>query len=311
MNAQIRQHGILLKSVAITSDRVRIGSGDVCEIQLSDPFLAPVVAELVRRGQEWRMVDAGVSLAGVTRGGTRVMDERLAAGESYVVGAFELMIEPDPATGASHEMSRVADGSIPLTMMEVGLGVLPPTMVRQTPVASADVRARASSDSKLVFTPIEEPRQALPARCGEGHRSAPVSTRSRLLLVGAVVLASICVGLAVVVGTGESKKPKPAAGSETTSKKPAPPAVRGRSGDELAANLEIDQAFAVWEAEFAAKPTAELRNKIVAGSLELARAYGAAHDAQTASRYFKKIVRYGDPNSDAVRFARSRLAPQN
>ena len=307
MNAQIRQHGILLKSVPITSDRVRIGSGDACEIQLSDPFLAPVVAELVRRGQEWRIVDAGVSLEGVTRGGTRVMDERLEPGDSYVVGAFELVIEPDPAANA---VPRTDEGSIPLTMMEANLGVLPPTMVRSVPVAPGDARAKAGA-GKLVFTPVEEPRQALPSRGGAVRESAPGSVRRRVLLIGAVVLATVCIGLALVVGTGESKKPQAVPASESARPKPAPvPTVRGASGDELAANLEIDKAFAAWEAEFAAKPTVELRDKIVGGALELARAHAAAHDAQAASRYFEKIVRYGDPNSEVVRLARSRLTPQ-
>lgn len=311
MNVEIRRQGIVIKSVPVTSDRVRIGSGDVCEIQLNDRYLAPVVAELVRRGQEWRIVDAGVSMEGVTRGGSRVMDERLESGESYIVGAFELVIDPHPLSRASREVPT-DNGSIPMTMMEANLGLLPSTMVQGAKPAPAGNLPGRATDGKLAFAPIEAPRQMPPARGGEVRGSVPGSTRRRVLLIAAVVVATICIGLALVVGTGDSKKRSQVRPSDPVATKPAPApaAVRGASGDELAANLEIDKAFAAWETEFAAKPTAELRDKIVSGALELARAYAAAHDAQTAARYFEKVVRYGDPSSDAVRLARSRVAPQ-
>ena len=307
MNAEIRRQGIVIKTVPITSDRVRIGSGDACEIQLNDQFLAPIVAELVRHGSEWRIVDAGVSLEGVTRGGSRVMDEVLERGESYVVGAFELVIDPQLVPRPSLEQPRPDAGSLPMTMMEANLGVLPSTVVQSGfPAAKPDVRQQGGN--KLVFAPVEPPRGGPPADPRRAPQPAP--KRRPLLLVAAASITAICIALAVVMSGGSKKSARTPAPSDTAATRqpaPAAAAVRGPTGDELAANLDIEKAFAAWEAEFAAKPSTELRDKIVSGAFELGRAYAAAHDAQTASRYFAKVERYGDPNSDIVRLARSRM----
>jgi hypothetical protein len=302
MNAEIRRQGIVIKVVPIASDRIRIGSGDACEIQLNDPFLAPVVAELVREGEEWRIIDAGVSLEGVTRGGSRVMDERLERGESYVVGAFELVIDPQHAPRPSLEQPRPDAGAIPATMM----GAFPMTVVQEpAPKPPAASRPQANPN-KLVFAPIAAPRGQPPPY----SRPAPKRGRRPFVLVAAVAMATIAIGLALIVGGGGKKKAKaPAPDTVATTQSTAAPApvVRGPSGDELAANLDVDKAFAAWETEFAAKPSTELRDKIVSGAFELGRAHAAAHDAQTAARYFAKVERYGDPNSDIVRLARTRV----
>jgi len=306
MNAEIRRQGIVIKTVPITSDRVRIGSGDACEIQLNDQFLAPIVAELVRHGSEWRIVDAGVSLEGVTRGGSRVMDEVVERGESYVVGAFELVIDPQLVPRPSLEQPRPDAGSLPMTMMEANIGVLPSTVV-QSAMPAAKPEARQQGGNKLVFAPVEPPRSGPPA---DPRRALqPASKRRPLLLVAAASITAICIALAVVMSGGSKKSARTSAPAPAVTTQPAPAAaaVRGPSGDELAANLDIEKAFAAWEAEFAAKPSTELRDKIVSGAFELGRAYAAAHDPQTASRYFAKVERYGDPNSDIVRLARSRI----
>jgi hypothetical protein len=307
MNAEIRRQGIVIKTVPITSNRVCIGSGEACEIQLSDQFLAPVVAELVLQGQEWRIIDAGVSLEGVTRGGSRVMDERLERGESYIVGAFELVIDPQHAPRPSLEQPRPDAGSLPMTMMEADLGILPSTVVQgAVPVAKPAGASRQQAANKLVFAPVEAPRGGPPPDSRVAPKPSP---RRPLLLVAAVAITTICIALAVVMGSGAKKAARPPAAGTAPATQSAPPApaVRGPSGDELAANLEVDKAFAAWEAEFAAKPSTELRDKIVSGAFELGRAYAAAHDAQTAARYFAKVERYGDPDSDIVRLARARI----
>lgn len=308
MNAEIRRQGIVIRTVPITTDRVRIGSGDACEIQLNDPFLAPVVAELVRQGQEWRIIDAGVSLEGLTRGGSRVMDEPLERGESYVVGAFELVIDPRHVPRPSLEQPRPDAGSLPMTMMEADLGVLPSTIVQgAAPPPKTAAGVRPPQAGKLVFAPME------PARGGPSPAVPAAKPRGRrpIVLVAAVAMATIAIALAVIMSGGSKKKkvvPVTDTAVTTQTSAPAPaPVVRGPSGDELAANLDVDKAFAAWETEFAAKPSTELRDKIVTGAFELGRAYAAAHDAQTASRYFAKVERYGDPNSDVVRLARTRV----
>lgn len=304
MNIEIRRQGIVIKTIAVSSERVRIGSGEECEIQLKDPFLSPVVAEMVKRGGEWRMIDAGTSLEGMTRGGVRIMDERVAPGEPYMVGAFELVVAPELGRNFA---TRAADGVVPHTMMEDLGGIVPSTLVQPNPARNSPPTAAAPG--KLAFTPVATP-QGAPA---DARRKSKSTTGRRLLLVVAAAFTTICVSLAVIMSNAPKRPAKKApapngtAAQTTATAPPAPVA----SGDELAANLDIDKAFAAWEKEFGARPSTELRDKIVRGAFELGRAHAAAHDAQTASRYFQKVVRYGDPNSEWVRIARARLnSPQ-
>jgi hypothetical protein len=308
MNAEIRQQGVRIKMVPITADRARIGSGESCEIQLKDPFVAQLVAELVRDGDGWRIVDAGTSIDGVTHNGTRVLDERVIAGESYTVGAFELIIDPEQAMRAAQAASAQAGGAIPMTMMSADLGVIPGTMIRPAEAAPA----RPQANSKLVFAPVAAEPRAVPQR-RTAAPATPSSTRRRVLLVAAVALATICISLAVLVSSAPKQARGGAKDSTTaTQQQTAPPSapVASVSGDVLASNLEIDKAFAAWEAEFATKPSPELRDKIVRGAFELARAHAAAGDSVAASRHFARVVRYGDPNSEAVRIARARVPQQ-
>ncbi|HVT03483.1 MAG TPA: FHA domain-containing protein [Thermoanaerobaculia bacterium] len=109
MNLSIRRQGIVLKTVTVNGDRARIGSGEGCEIQLNDPYLAAHVADLVQKDNQWRIVDAGTSLEGVSRDGARIEDEVLLFGQPYVVGGFEIV--PEAATVKASAVSPEAAGA--------------------------------------------------------------------------------------------------------------------------------------------------------------------------------------------------------
>lgn len=307
MNVSIRRQGITIRTVPVNGERARVGNGADCEIQLNDQFLAPVVAEFVRRGGEWHLVDSGKSLEGITKGGVRIVDEPVEPDEPYVVGAFELVTD---ANAMRRPLTRggaaPADEYIPMTMVEGG-GAFPRTVVE--PNAKAPARtASAPAERKIEFAPV-----AASAPIAKSHGTAGTGAQKRrILLIALVALATVVVGLVIITKTGDRPRRRQAPPSTQTANRapltPAP-AVAAADGDELARRLEVEKAFAAWEAEAAAKPNAspELQQKIASGAFELARAYSAANDAANAKRYFEKVVRFGDPSSEQVRYSRTRL----
>lgn len=309
MNVSIRRQGITIRTVPVNGERARVGNGADCEIQLNDQFLAPVVAEFVRRGGEWHLVDSGKSLEGITKRGVRVVDEPVEPDEPYLVGAFELVTDANamrrPLTRAG---AAPADEYIPMTMVESG-GAFPKTVVEPNAKPPASRAAASPAAQKIQFAPVAagSPAHAAPKRAAAGSNVQ----KRRILLVALVALATVVVGLVIVTRTGTRTRPPVPAPTETASRTPTTPAPAAvaANGDELAQRLEVEKAFAAWEAEASAKPNAspELQRKIAGGAFELARAYSAANDFANAKRYFEKVVRYGDPESEQVRYSRTKL----
>jgi hypothetical protein len=317
MNVSIRRQGITIKTVPVQGDRARIGSGAECEIQLNDPFLAPVVAELVKRGAEWHVVDSGTSLAGVTKAGVRIVDEPVEPDEPYVVGAFELVTD---ANIARRSVSRVSAAPpqdyIPMTMVESSARDFPHTVVESAMPRGGGAPGAAKgagAGGKIVFSPVSAAASAGAVPQAQ-TRSAGLSDvqKRRILLVSLVALATLVLSVAYIVSENRKQAPVPAAVAAkpiTATASPAAPPAPLLNGDELARKLDVERAFAAWEAQVAAQPagSAELRRKIADGAFELARAYAAENDTTNAKRYFEKVVLHGVADSEQVRYARARL----
>lgn len=306
MNVSIRRHGILIKSVPVGGDRARIGSGADCEIQLNDPFLSPVVAEVVKRDGSWRIVDAGTSLEGVVHDGVRVIDEPFAAGEPYLVGAFELAAEDSTPRAAA----AADDDAFPMTMLESRMPEIPGTMIQQMPARKAAAPPQAAAPAnKLVFSSVSSAPQQAAAPAAAQRKSSAVP---RILLIALLSVAVLFLAILFVAKSGR-KSPARATtataatathAAATTAPAPTTPA----NAEELAKRLELDKAFAAWDAQLAAGTAGpEVRQRVVRGSLELARAYTAANDTAAARPYFERVLRYGAAGSDEVRVAQAHL----
>ena len=320
MNVLIRRLGIPIKTIQIQGDRARIGSGEDCEISLSDPYLAPVVAEIVRRGGEWYIVDTGSSLEGVRLGDQKIVEELFEPGELFLVGGFEILREGTPGQRRTqHRTSAAGAESIPQTMYQAKLEALPGTVVQSLDEIRAEILAQkqqaepqphADSKARLAFRRLatlggakQSPGAAPPAA---GRRS-----RLRVILLVAGILFGLLI-LAAIIGGSDSGKP---AATATTATAPAatpkaeatpPPAPRPAGGDQAAMKLDLPNAFAGWEAELKAGDSPALRRKIVTGALEIGRAYAAAGDPR-AKDYLDLVVRYGAPEGPEVAVARERL----
>ncbi len=306
MNISIRRQGILIRNIAVTTDTLRIGSGDDCEVQLADPFLSPLVAKMVLHNGEWRFIDAGMNLEGIRKNGVRISDEAVEPGQTYAVGAFELLSD---ANGPRTASSRT-DEAIPMTMISSALGEIPGTMIQR---AGAPAGGVSGGKEKLRFEPIAaQPAVAVPAYAPSA-RDAP----SRLRMIGAiaaVAVLTIVAGILVIFVTAPKRSRRAAAPAAPTASLVsakvlvAHPAVLP-DGSALARDLQVDQAIAAWEAAIAAgRADAGAKQRIVNGALQLGRAYAAVNDSAAARRYFEKVIRYADPESEAARYARSRLA---
>lgn len=317
MNISIRRQGVPIRSVATTGQRVRIGSGDDCEVQLNDPFLASLVAEIVWRNDEWWLVDSGTSLEGVTRGGVRVIDEPVEPGQTYVVGGFELVSDANPTRKT---VSQSLPDELPKTIVGAALGAIPGTIVQPMPIPRkppAQPAPPAAGASKLHFEPIAQGRTAPAPAVSPAHVSG-TKKRGPILIVAAVALLAIVGGLAVIMTTGGSKPVSPSSASATAAATAAPstapqsttsvPAPATADGSLFARNLEVEKALAAWEASIAAgNADPQVRQKIASGAFEIARAYAAASDSANARRNFQRVVQYGQPGSPEVAYAKSRL----
>jgi pSer/pThr/pTyr-binding forkhead associated (FHA) protein len=306
MKISVRRQGVPVKSITATTTRLRIGSGDECEIHLNDPFLATLVAELVLRDDEWRIVDAGTSLEGCTRSGVRVNDEPVEPGQIYVVGSFEFVTDANAGRRGTFATRAANDELIPKTMIGEALPGIPKTMMQPLDEIRGDTKKGGAG--KLHFEPVA----SAPA---PGVSRAPAAQRkgSPLVIVVAAVLVVIVGGILII-----SKSPSPKPKASTTAKNdtaPAPvatasvptppPAV---DASLLAKNLEIDKTFDAWESSASgANADPQLKQRIVSGAFELGRAYAASNDTTNANRYFEKVIRYGQPESAEVQYVRARL----
>lgn len=316
MKVEIRRHGIVIKSVKLTGDRARIGSAEECEIQLNDRFLSPVVAELTKSAEGWRIVDSGTSLEGVQRdGGARVLDEPVVPGTTYIVGAFEVQVgEGGGATRPTISTipGQAPDDYIPSTMMESGLGAIPMTVVEPVPLPRQGSGGAIPPTKKLSFTPVgsaNPPDPHPPVRRPASASGSGAPVLRRILLVSLVVIAAAVLGL-IVITSGSSKKPKAVAkaGAVKDAGTPVPPQKAGElRGDEYAARLEVRKAVEAWEREIARGGNEALRQRVSHGAFEVGRAYSAAGDDANAAFYFEKVVKYGSPDSAEVRMAKQRL----
>jgi len=296
MKISVRKQGVPVKSITASTDRLRIGSSDDCEIQLNDPFLAGLIAELVLRDGEWRIVYSGLSIDGCTRNGVRVSDEPVEPGQLYVVGPFEFV--SDANAGRRTKFATVANGElIPKTM--VGEQQIPMTMVGSLAIMGAE-----PTKQKLRFEPVANPPAAAPVAA---RPIVAEPKRSPLVFIVAAALVVIVGGI-LIIGKSSSSAKKTAPLPAVTTVAPTPPPPPPVDPSLFAKNLDIDKTFAAWEQSAAgANADPQLKQRIVNGAFELGRAYAAANDATNANRYFEKVIHFGQPDSAEVQYVRSRL----
>src|SRR5258708_12780302 len=95
MNISIRRQGILIRNIAVTTDTLRIGSGDDCEVQLADPFLSPLVAKMVLHNGEGPFIDAAMNLEGIRKNGVRISAKPVDPAHTYPARPFDLLSAPN------------------------------------------------------------------------------------------------------------------------------------------------------------------------------------------------------------------------
>lgn len=305
MNVQIRRLGIVIKTIPVKGDKARIGSGEECEISLSDPYLASVVAELIRRDGEWYIVDVGSSLDGVRHGDVKITEELFDPGEAFVIGGFEIVREGTPVARATQSRT-LSPESIPATMFQAKLDPLPGTVIQSLDeMRGARPERVDDSKSRLAF-------QKLPTSPGPKEQPGPARPKSRIRLI--LLAAAVMFGLlflAVIIGSGSGKKapatpPADTAAAVPTTAPAAPAPAPVATGDAAALRLDLPNAFAGWEADLERKDDPVLRRKLVSGALEVGRAYAAAGDPRAAD-YLEIVIRNGAAGSTEVAIARERL----
>lgn len=178
MKVSIRRHGIVIRSVDVTGDRARIGSGEECEVRIDDPYLAAHVADLTRVDGTWRVVDAGASLEGLSREGSRVEDEPVQFDYSYSVGGFELVVDGEgmPRTAAApkpvvvQQAAPHPDSTVALPMEDIEemkasqrKGALIPATVVEVPNPRPAPPSRPVPATMMEPAPIQPRAPARPA----------------------------------------------------------------------------------------------------------------------------------------------------
>lgn len=311
MKILIKRHGIVIKSTSVAGDKASIGSGPDADVMIDDPYLGAHVADLVRRGGAWHIVDAGTSLDGVTRNGQRVDDEPLIEGETYAVGGFEIVVEGSGGPKPLH--------TIP--------GFMPATTVAPAaaPAASPGARDDEPLIPKTMYQPYESAKPASPPpppipvavpqrsapppgftpvahvpRGADSEPRQPKNPRLRLILIAMCGAFAMLLLLILVVKGGSDKKKKneDVARSDTASQ-PLPPPVKPvekkldavREGERLLGDLRFDEALAAWEPMLASN--AEVKRRYAEVALDLGRTYSAAGDYARAEQYFDKAKKAG------------------
>ena len=329
MKASIRRHGIVLRTIELTGNLAKIGSGEQCEIRIDDPYLAAHVADVIRRADGWSIADAATSLEGVTRGGSRIEEEKVVAGEPYMVGGFELVFEGAGAVAPMSANARTFAGQpeagvLPRTIVEQplppGTGREVPKTMMDTPLpqgtpASAPAGPQFRPMQTAHNVPVPPPHQQQYAQHAPGVAAAPPKKRrTGLLLVavlGVLMVLLLVVILAAVGGRKKSAKPKAPTASQTpapTQTAPPPPTADPvKTGDTFAASLEMDKALASWEQAIEKTPNPELQKKYARAALDLALVYAAANDTARSREHLEKVAKFGPPESDEVRMAKAKL----
>jgi hypothetical protein len=334
MKLAIQRHGIVIRTIEITGDSARIGSAPECEVMLDDPYLAGHVADLVKRADGWYIVDTAASLEGVSRDGARIEEEKIAGGSTYGVGGFELV--PQLGAEAPRAAAPQSDAANMKTMMETELPPaqassreFPKTMMEteMPPEVRGDVapQPRAQTPQNVAFA---APAGAAKARGLEGFQrvetrpgttpvptpgqpAAPKKSKAPLIAVGAIgVLIVLVVIIGVVAGSKKKAPPKPvqtATAPAPTPVEPAPEPAAPPTPDALLAKLDADKALGAWEAALTTAPDPAVQDRYAALALELALLHSAANDTAKANSYFERVVKFGRPESDAVKAAKKRL----
>lgn len=332
MKASVRRHGIVIRNIDVNGMSAKIGSGDQCEIRIEDPYLAAHVADLVQRNDGWHIVDAGTSLEGLTRGGSRIDDEKVVGGEAYGIGGFEILFgevgasSGDYSSRATAVSSPVASGGdmvVPKTMVEpmpyAGGRDAPKTIVDMPlPPASAP-----SGPSTPQFVPLKTahnmavpssgppPQQYAP----QAYAAAPAAPKKKrgLIVVGVIgaVLVLLLIAMLALMGGGESAPTEQAKATPTPQATAAPtptPADPLAAGNQAAANLDLEKALAAWETAIEKSPSPELQRKYAQTAYEVALVYAAANDTARAREHLEKVTKFGLPDSAEVQLAKARLS---
>jgi hypothetical protein len=328
MRASIRRHGIAIRSVELSGNIAKIGSGEQCEIRIEDPYLAAHVADVINRADGWYIADTATSLEGITRGGGRVDEEKIVSGEPYSIGGFELLFEGGGPSQASASNQGQA-GVLPRTMVEPlppsarqGAGnVEMPRTVVDMPIPGAQPAAAASPGGPQ-FRPmatahnvaVPQAAQMMPQAQMHPGQPAPRKSRRGLLVIAALGMVMLLVVLVAVLAMMGGKK-KPASQTTATSvptpqptAAPTPPPVDPlAAGNKFASELQMDRALASWEEALQKAPSPELQKKYAQAAYEIALVYAAANDSAKARAHFEKVAKYGVPESAEVKAAKARL----
>ena len=329
MKVLVQRYGLVLKTIDIKGDRAKIGNAADCEVMIDDPYLSAHIADIVKKDGEWRIIDTGTSLEGVTRSGVRVEDEPLLSKEPYQVGGFEFLIEDDSvprrtAERANPGASPTSAGrrDIPQTIIETDSAPVIPRTVFEEPVIPKTVFEMpmpSKPASQPGMTPTPQPLQMTPMpEVAPAHAAAPAApapNRRRLLMI--VLAAGIMLMLLIiVVGGGSKKKPKgkeDVATSTTTTttaattETAAPVATAVVSGDDLIKKLDIDGALNAWERQLKEKPDPAVADRFCRVAADTAAVYAASGDAAKAKSYYARVVAVGAADSEVVKMAKTKL----
>lgn len=351
MKLAIRRHGIVIRTVAVTGEKASIGNSETADVKIEDPYLGAHIADLVNRNGTWHLVDAGTSLEGISRDGTRIEEEELVSGAVYNVGAFEFVPEIEgepgrPAPGSTAAPPQAAAGAVPQTVMEAdldairsaaGIGRSTPPPVPETVVEPdlGAIRRQAGLDpggavpKTMMDVDIRDLRQSAPPVqprpvVHPPHVAAPPPVppaaphsppRKRLLLVIGIFGVGVLILLVIAVLTSGGEKK---AAAPQVVAKPAPPVVApaAPAAPAAASREALADTMKIDEALASWEKSldaADVRQKALYAetALDLALVHSANNDSAAARKYFEKVVRFGSADSRAVAIARQRLQATN
>jgi hypothetical protein len=290
MRVHLKRHGIVIHTVPVSGERAAIGSAKDSDLVIDDPYVAPHVADLVLRDGEWRIVDAGTSLEGLTRDGERIDDEPVVFDHPYLIGGYELLIE-----GTGSARPGVVDFQttvLPLATLHEGHQ---PAMPASPPAASATPHVPPATATRAP-EPVRMTRigSAPPAAATNTASPAASDPRRRILIIAGVAFGALflLILLSRLVGGGAAPptiEEQPTV-VETAEPQPvAPPADRVREGERMLANLDYSRALELWEPQLRSGDQA-LRSRYITIAMELSRAYAAAGDLEQARLYGDKAA---------------------
>jgi hypothetical protein len=208
---------------------------------------------------------------------------------------------------------------IPKTMMETELppevrGDVAPQARAETPrnvARSAPAAAPKASGlegfQRVDTRPGTTAAPAAPAAPG----AAPKKSKALLFVAAGLGALIVLVAIIGIVAGGKEKEPAKPAQTATaatpTPAEPAPEPMAPPTADALLAKLDADKALATWETTLASAPDPAIQDRYATLALELAQLHSAANDTAKANAYFERVVKFGRPESDAVKTAKKRL----